>query len=141
MNLLRYTATVFLIIVITMSGVPHFLAEDTSRDGMLDLDDVILQVQALANSADDSSASFDSSFEKMMNTLASVAGLKTLINPGKESGTTKQQANLVISPDKICNSISFHLPLLLTVTQKYVEPPVIHAPGFRDPAVPPPRLS
>ena len=64
-----------LAVLIASSGVPAYLAEDASRDGRVDLQDVILQVQDFTEAAD-SAVSFSFSFGKTLNSLSSVAGLK-----------------------------------------------------------------
>jgi hypothetical protein len=138
MNLIKNIISFVLILVIASTGIPCFLAEDASRDGTVDLQDAILQVQDFSAAAD-SSFSFALGFEKMLNTLSSVAGLKNLIDPNKESKSSKHQSNLVITPDKITNSFSIKLPPLLTGTETYTEKPLLYESRSLDPSIPPPR--
>jgi hypothetical protein len=82
MNLIKNIMSILLVLVISTTGIPCFLVEDVSHDGTVNLQDALLQVKDFAKSAD-GSASFDFRFEKMLNTLSSVAGLKKLIDPDK----------------------------------------------------------
>ena len=140
MKLLKNITSILLVLVISTTGIPCFLAEDASHDGIVDLQDAIMQVKDFAVSAD-GSASFGFRFEKMLNTLSSVAGLKTLIDPDKESKSAKHQIKVVIAPDKSVNSFSIHLPPLLMSTEEYTEHLVSYQSRALDPSIPPPRFS
>ena len=140
MNLVKNITGILLVLVMVSTGIPCYMMEDASCDGMVDLQDAILQVKDFAGSADDS-ASFGFRFEKMLNTLSSVAGLKTLIDPGKESKSAKHQIKVVIAPDKSVNSFSIHLPPLLMSTAEYTEHLVSYQSRALDPSTPPPRFS
>ena len=120
MKLMRNIMSILLVLVISTTGIPCFLAEDASRDGTVDLQDVILQVKDFTESAE-SNVSFGFRFEKMLNTLSSVANLKTLIDPDKESKSSKHQVNIIVSPDKITNSFSIHVPPLFSGIEEYSE--------------------
>ena len=140
MALMKNITSILLVLVISTTGIPCFLAEDASRDGTVDLQDVILQVQDFTESAE-SNVSFDFRFEKMLNTLSSVASLKTLIDPDKESKSSKHQGNIIISPDRITNSFSIHLPPLLSGMEEYSEHLIVYKSRTLDPSIPPPRIS
>ena len=140
MNLMKNITSILLVLVISTTGIPCFLAEDASRDGTVDLQDVILQVQDFTESAEDH-GSFGFRFEKMLNTLASVARLKTLIYPDKESKSSKHQGSIIISPDRIINSFSIHLPPLLSGMEDYSEHLIVYKSRTLDPSIPPPRIS
>ena len=140
MKLLKNITSILLVLVISTTGIPCFLAEDASHDGIVDLHDAILQVKDFADSAD-GSKSFGFRFEKMLNTLSSVAGLKTLIDPDKESKSSKHQGSIIISPDRIINSFSIHLPPLLSGMEEYSEHLIVYKSRTLDPSIPPPRIS
>jgi len=140
MNLIKNITSILLVLVISTTGIPCFLAEDASRDGTVDLQDVILQVQDFTESAEDH-GSFNFRFEKMLNTLSSVASLKTLIDPDKESKSSKHQGSIIISPDRIINSFSIHLPPLLSGMEEYSEHLIVYKSRTLDPSIPPPRIS
>ena len=140
MNLMKNITSILLVLVISTTGIPCYLAEDASCDGMVDLQDAILQVQDFSESAN-GSVSFSFRFEKMLNTLCSIAGLKNLINPNKESKSSKHQIKVVIAPDKSVNSFSIHLPPLLISTVEYTEHLVSYQSRALDPSIPPPRIS
>jgi len=138
MNLMKNITAILLILAVAATGIPCHMAEDASCDGMVDLQDAVLQVQDFSESAD-SPVSFSFQFEKMLNTLCSIAGLKNLIDPNKESKSSKHQSNQVVSPDKITNSFSIQLPPLLMNTEMYSENPHIYESRTLDPSIPPPR--
>jgi hypothetical protein len=139
MNIANRITTVFLVVVISMACVPCYMMEDASHNCMVDLEDAILQVQDLTEAAD--CGSFCFRFEKMLNTLSTVAGLKTLIAPHNESRTSKHQGNIVILPDKITNSFSAHFPPLLQNSVRYSESIISYESRTPDPSIPPPRIS
>jgi hypothetical protein len=140
MNLLKNIISLLLIFLIASSALPLYQVEDASHDGLVDLEDAILQVQDFTRSAD-SSVAFSLRFEKMLNTFSSVAGLKKLIAPNKENKSAKHQASIVIAPDKITNSFSIHLPPKLTCLEDYPEYLVSYESRHLDPSSPPPRIS
>ena len=140
MTLIKYIISIFLVLVISMSGIPCFMVEDASRDSIIDLKDVILQVQDFSGSAENSD-SFVFNYEKMLNTLSSVAGIKTVVNPNNENSSSKHQSKFVINADKITNSFALHLPLLLISREEHPDNSVIFESRYLDPSSPPPRFS
>jgi hypothetical protein len=140
MHLIKYITGIFLVIVISTTGIPCYMVEDASHDGTVDLQDAILQVKGFAESAD-GSASFGFSFEKMLDTLSSVAGLKTLIDPNKESKSSQNQVNVSISLDKITNSFSIRVPSMLSSTAEYFQNIFLYESRTLDPSIRPPRIS
>ena len=140
MKLLENITSILLVLVISTTGIPCFLAEDASHDGIVDLHDAILQVKDFADSAD-GSKSFGFRFEKMLNTLSSVAGLKTLIDPDKESKSSQNQVNGSISLDKITNSFSIRVSSMLSSTAEYFQNISTYESRTLDPSFPPPRIS
>ena len=140
MNLMKNIMSILLVLVISTTSIPCFLVEDASHDSTVDLQDAVLQVKDFVESVD-GAASFDFRFEKMLNTLSSVAGLKTLIDPNKGSKSSKHQSNVGISLDKITNSFSIHLPPMLSSTVEYSQNISTYGARYLDPSSPPPRTS
>ena len=137
---MKNITSIVLALVISTTGIPCFLIEDASRDGAVDLQDVILQVQDFTEAAE-GIVSFDYRFEKMLSTLSHVADLKTLLNPDKEKKSTKHQLKLVISPDRFINSFSIHVPPQFSGSEEYYEYLTVYESRDLDPSVPPPRIS
>lgn len=140
MDLIKNILSTLLILLVTSSGLPVYMMEDASRDGTVDLQDAIMQVQDFVQSAE-GQVSFSFRFEKMFNTLSSVAGLKSLIDPDKESKSSKHQIKVVVAPDKITNSFFINLPRLQTGTEVYTENFLLYESRVFEPTIPPPRLS
>ena len=140
MNLLKNTISYLLILVIISSGIPIYLVEDATHDGVIDLEDAILQVQDFTESAE-STISFSLHLEKMVSTLSSIAGLKTLINPNKEDKSSQKSASIVVPLDTISNSFTIHFPHDLTGTKKYPKHLIIYESKSFAPTTPPPRIS
>jgi len=139
MNLMKYITSLLLVLVVATTGLPVFLAEDANRDGMIGLEDVILHVQDFSASAQDST-SFSIGFEKMLNTLSSLADLKTIIDPNRENNKSGHQVNMTISIAKITNTFSISLVPELTGTEQYFENSVLFESRTLPPATPPPRI-
>ena len=140
MKLLRCIVSLVLILAVSSSGIPVNMTEDTSRNGVVGLEDAVLQVQDLTQSANNT-AVFAFNFEKLLSTLSVVAGLKNLVNPNKESKSSKHQVQVTISPDKITNSFSIHLPPLLSSSEEYPEHSAFYASRTLDASTPPPRIA
>jgi hypothetical protein len=140
MKLLRCIVSLVLALAISSSGIPVNMIEDVSRNGVVGLEDAIMQVQDLAQSPS-STAGFEFNFENLLNTLSAVAGLKNLVNPNKESKSSKHQVQVAISLDKITNSFSLLIPPLLSSTGEYPEHSVVYASRPLDASTPPPRFA
>ena len=140
MKFLRCIVSLVLTLAISSSGIPVYMIEDVSRNGVVGLEDAIMQVQDLTQSTS-STAGFEFSFENLLNTLSAVAGLKNLVNPNKESKSSKHQVQVTISPDKIINSFSIHLPPLLSSSEEYPEHSAFYASRTLDASTPPPRIA
>ena len=140
MNLIKNITGILLVVVMATTGIPCYMMEDASCDGMVDLQDAILQVQDFSESAA-RPVSFSFRFEKMLNTFCSVAGLKKLIDPNKESKSSKHQSTQVVSPERITNSFSIQLPPLLLTRAEFPENSTTYDSRTLDPSIPPPRIS
>ena len=140
MKLLRCIVSLVLTLAISSSGIPVYMIEDVSRNGVVGLEDAIIQVQDLTQSSS-STGGFEFNFENLLNTLSAVAGLKSLVNPNKESKSSKHQVKVTISPDKITNSFSIHIPPLLSSSEEYPEHSAVYESRPPDSSTPPPRLT
>ena len=140
MKLMKNITAILLVLFISTTGMPCFLAEDASRDGTIDLQDVILQVQDFTKSVD-SAASFGFRFEKMLNALSSVAGLKNLISPEEGKKSSKYQSGSTVSLDRIYQPFSIRLVPVLTGIMDFTENTVSYNSLSFNPDTPPPRIS
>jgi hypothetical protein len=76
-----------LTITVLLSGFPAISPDDISRDSNVDLQDVILGVRNVAESAE-ISAPFKTNVERALSVLNVVAGLKTVIKSNKEKSSS-----------------------------------------------------
>jgi len=74
---------VILTILTISAGLPRFLFEDVSQDNIVDLQDAILVVKGVAQSAI-SPGGFKSKIERAVSTMNIAAGLKMVIKPLKD---------------------------------------------------------
>ena len=138
MKLLRCIVSLVLTLAISSTGIPVYMIEDVSRNGVVGLEDAIMQVQDL-NQYSSNSAGFEFDFENLLNTISVVAGLTNPSDPNKESKSNKHQVQVVTSPDRITNSFSIHLPPLLASSAEYPEHSFLLASRPLDASTPPPR--
>ncbi|CAN2042664.1 Dockerin domain-containing protein [Candidatus Magnetomoraceae bacterium gMMP-15] len=79
--------SVILAVMMLLSGIPFFINEDVSRDRNVDLQDVILVIRGVAQTAD-SSIGFKAEIKRALSVLNVVAGLKSVIKPAKDSNAS-----------------------------------------------------
>ena len=95
MQTAKYILSAILILTILSSGIPFISPEDANRDTIVNLEDAILNVRDLAQTAD-KSETFTSSLGKTLTTLYVLAGLKTSIRPAKDNAfQTQSGLNLI----------------------------------------------
>jgi len=74
----------FLILSLLASGLPVFHPQDANRDQRISLEDAILLVRGLADSAENPEL-FTSSVRSAIRALRTAAGLKTVIQPDDDA--------------------------------------------------------
>ena len=76
--------SILLVFLMLGSGLPVFTFGDVSRDGRTDLQDVILSVKDLVQTAENPGA-LTHNFKQVVTTFSAVAGLKTVIKQADDS--------------------------------------------------------
>ena len=136
MQFSKNIVSILLVILLMGTGLPVFHSVDLSRDGRTDLQDVILSVKDLAQSAEDA-GKLNQNFKQVVTTITAVAGLKTVIKKTSDTNSANSIQTLDTPYLKYSNQ-----HVVLTVSWSKVEDNLssYNSINYR-PVLPPPQIS
>lgn len=88
--------SILLVILLMGTGLPIFQPSDVSKDGLTDLQDVILTIKDLARTAE-TPGNLTNNFKQVLTTLTAVAGLKTVIKHARDSQSANSIQSLYVT--------------------------------------------
>lgn len=107
MSVVKHSLIIVLVIAMLCSALPIFAPEDTHKDGKIGLEDAILSVALLAQSAEKPEM-FRESIKKFILTAQMLAGFKTVIKQENIAKSTPDFFNFDFS--YLISSVNFLFP-------------------------------